>query len=147
MHRIHCTDLAKRVGDTAGAKVVVQVKPATVDSANVNTSTLQQNVAGQVYDIRVLLRAANGTEQQVGDLAANGDQVTLPVESGVVDQDLLGVYPLNPKTNKWEYVGGTFNAKRDQVTVTLAQPGSYDVMAYDKSFIDIPAAYWAYRTI
>ncbi|MDQ6422719.1 S-layer homology domain-containing protein [Paenibacillus sp. LHD-117] len=129
--------LAAKIGDIKGATIVVQV----------TSENVQQNVIGQVYDISVKLKSADGTETNIGDIAASGVSVTLPVDVGNADKDLLGVYHLNKKTNKWEYVGGTFNDKPDQVILNLTQPGSYAVMEFNKSFTDVPAEHWAYRTI
>ncbi|QNK55921.1 S-layer homology domain-containing protein [Paenibacillus sp. PAMC21692] len=131
-------------GETGGS-IGVQIAPVDTEREIANNHVLKQSLAGQAYDINIVLRTADGRETNLEDIAADGVQVTLPVELANVDKDLLGIYILNEATGQWEYIGGEFN--EDQATFIFTQPGTYAVMEYDKTFTDVPAAHWAYRTI
>lgn len=56
--------------------------------------------------------------------------------------NMLGVYYYNEATNRWEYVGGKYNAEGSTITFTAAPLGCHAVAASRRTFTDI-AGHWA----
>ncbi|MGF7058904.1 S8 family serine peptidase [Brassicibacter mesophilus] len=63
-----------------------------------------------------------------------------------IDEELLGVYTLNEKTDTWEYVGGKVDKKNRVVEVELNHFSKYTIMASTRTFADI-ANHWAKHNI
>ena len=133
--------LKAQSGDLNGATLVVKVEPVTNAGTQANLQA-----AGQIYDINVILRQTDGTEFKA-EQVDGGVRIMLPVEDDNADQELLGVYYYNESTKQWEYVGGTFDPTENAMTIELQHLSTYAVMEYNKSYLDVPASHWAYRTI
>ncbi|WP_158560967.1 S-layer homology domain-containing protein [Paenibacillus contaminans] len=69
--------------------------------------------------------------------------VTIKIYPGT-DKQLLGVYRLGDN-GELEYMGGKLTDEHIEITVT--RPGKLVVLAFDKSFADVPADHWAYRML
>ncbi|MGO4548234.1 InlB B-repeat-containing protein [Paenibacillus sp. 2TAB23] len=134
-------------GNPSGASIEVTVAPVTTgDSANAPAEGGQARVevAGVVYDITVKLKHNN----QVIDISyvGGGVEISLPYNNEA-DEDLLGIYYYNEASEEWEYVGGSVDAAKNTVTVTLEHLSQYAVLEYSKSFTDVPSNHWAARTL
>ncbi|MFB9330040.1 InlB B-repeat-containing protein [Paenibacillus aurantiacus] len=136
-----------QAGNPSGASIEVTVAPvAAGDIANAPAEGGQARVeaAGAVYDITIKLKHNN----QVTDISqvSGGVEVALPYNKEA-DQELLGIYYYNEAAKQWEYVGGRVDASKNTVTVALEHLSTYAVLAYTKSFTDVPSNHWAARTV
>lgn len=134
-------------GNPSGASIEVTVAPvAAGDMANAPAEGggARVEIAGTVYDITLKLKHGG----QVIDInrVDGGVEVSLPYNRGA-DADLIGVYYYNEENNVWEYAGGRVDAAKRTVTVTLEHLSKYAVLAYSKSFIDVPSNHWVARTL
>ncbi|RAV13341.1 X2-like carbohydrate binding domain-containing protein [Paenibacillus contaminans] len=92
--------------------------------------------ASAVYDIRL-------------SAVEDGEHLALPLTVSLAydeqaDAGLIGVYRLG-EDGKLEYLGGKVNG--DRIEAMLPRPGKVVVLAYDKTFEDVPAGHWAYRML
>ncbi|HIW31157.1 MAG TPA: InlB B-repeat-containing protein [Candidatus Paenibacillus intestinavium] len=134
-------------GNPSGANIEVTVAPVTArDIANAPATGGQAHVevAGVIYDITIKLKHNN----QVTDISnvESGIELSLPYNHEA-DVDLLGIYYYNQVSKEWEYVGGSVDANKNTVTVTLEHLGKYAVLEYTKSFADVPSNHWVARTL
>ncbi|RIX59622.1 hypothetical protein D3P08_05665 [Paenibacillus nanensis] len=137
----------REAGNPSGASIEVTVAPVTTgDFANVPAEggEARVEVAGAVYDITLKLKHNN----QVTDIrkVEGGVEITLPYNNEA-DEALLGVYYYNEGSKAWEYAGGSVDAAKNTVTVTLEHLSTYTVLEYTKSFADVPSTHWAARTL
>jgi|GEM_PF-2037604 len=134
-------------GNPSGASIEVSVAPVTAgDIANAPTKGGQAHVevAGVIYDITMKLKHNN----QVTDISNVDGGVEIALSySNEADDDLLGVYYYNEGSKEWEYVGGSVDATKNTITVTLEHLGKYAVLEYSKSFTDVPSNHWVARTL
>ncbi len=134
-------------GNPSGASIEVSVVPVTagdIMNAPAKGGQARVEVAGVVYDITVKLKYNN----QVIDISnvGGGVEISLPYNNEA-DEDLLGVYYFNEVTKEWEYLGGSVDAVKNIVTVTLEHLSKYAVLEYSKSFTDVPSNHWVARTL
>lgn len=134
-------------GNPSGASLEVTIAPVTAgDIANTPAKGGQAHVevAGVIYDITIKLKHNN----QVTDISnvGGGVEISLPYNNGA-DEDLLGIYYYNAGSKEWEYVGGSVDATKNTVTVTLEHLSNYAVLEYSKSFTDVPSNHWVARTL
>src|SRR5690606_17949734 len=132
-------------GHPSEATIEVAITPVSIGNTSVKGSgQAQVEAAGIVYDISMKLKY-DDTVIELYD-AAGGVEMTLAY-SPEADQDLLGVYYYNEASQEWEYVGGSMQAAQHTMTAAVTQFGKYAVLAYTKSFADVPASHWAARTL
>jgi hypothetical protein len=140
--------LKQRAGITDGANLEVQLSPLTdlATNAPVVEGKAQVAVAGQVYELSIILKQLDGSTYRA-EQVSGGVEITLPYTSGF-DSELLGVYYFNEITKQWEYIGGTVDRVTNTVKVKLQHLHSkYAVLEYKKSFDDVPATHWASRIL
>ncbi|MGG2200033.1 S-layer homology domain-containing protein [Paenibacillus validus] len=140
--------LAARANDLKGATVEVKMVPVTGLAAPAPTAGAgaKIKIAGVVYDLQVTLRSADGQASDAG-IVSGGIQLTFTYDASTVDESLLGVYYFNEATKAWAYVGGTLEPASGQMTVTLEHLSRYALLELDKTYADVPAEHWAYRTL
>ncbi|BBI31549.1 FN3 associated domain-containing protein [Cohnella abietis] len=141
--------LRKQAGVEAGTTIEVQIKPVS-ETGGTNASpqgaAAHIKVAGQVYEISILLKKSDGSTIEVKQV--NGSvEITLPYDAKGVDEELLGIYYYNETTKQWEYVGGQLNSSAQTLTVKLQHLSKYAVLEFNKMFSDVPATHWAARTL
>ncbi|MCQ6559338.1 S-layer homology domain-containing protein [Paenibacillus mendelii] len=142
-------NLKEQSGIAAGSLIEVTLSP-TIDSAILNApvsgSKAAVKIAGKVYDFEVKLKTADNREIEIG-IVSGGITLSLPYDSGQVDQKLLGIYYYDKTKKQWEYVGGEIDEVKNQVKVTLQHLSVYSVMEYNKTFSDVKEGYWAKRVL
>ncbi|MCQ6561686.1 DUF6067 family protein [Paenibacillus mendelii] len=134
--------------DSGKAVLHVSVNPVKDSEANLSLDGEKGRLqlAGQAYDIHIVIKTADGKEIQLGQ-AAGGIKLELPYRSNIIDDGLLGIYYYNEATKRWEYVGGRVNSTDGLVGVQLEHLSRYAVLAFNKRFTDVPSGHWAYRTL
>lgn len=138
--------LAQLIGLLPGAidaKVTVRVHGAAQADTPAGPNL---TFGGQVFELDLFLTDKEGKKVKLSSFP-EPVVITLPITSNNVDKELLGVYYYNEATKAWEYVGGTVDPSGTAVVVGLQHFSKYAVMAYNKSFIDVPISHWAYKTI
>jgi len=115
-------------------------------SAPISGSKATVKISGEVYDFEVKLLTADNREIVTG-IVSGGITLSLPYDSGQVDQKLLGIYYYDKTQKQWEYVGGDIDEINNQVKVTLQHLSVYSVMEYNRTFSDVKEAYWAKRVL
>jgi fibronectin type 3 domain-containing protein len=125
------------------AKVTVRVHGAAQAATPAGPNL---TFGGQVFDLDLFLTDKDGKKVKLSSFR-EPVVITLPITSNNVDKELLGVYYYNEATKVWEYVGGTVDPSGTAVVVSLQHFSKYAVMAYNKSFTDVPISHWAYKTI
>ncbi|WP_245375770.1 S-layer homology domain-containing protein [Paenibacillus eucommiae] len=142
-------NLREQSGFTAGSVIEVTMSPIT-DSAILNApasgSKATVKIAGEVYDFEVKLKTADNREIATG-IVLGGITLSLPYDSGQVDQKLLGIYYFDKTKKQWEYAGGEIDEVMNQVKVTLQHLSVYSVMEYNRTFSDVKDDYWAKRVL
>ncbi|REE85149.1 S-layer family protein [Paenibacillus taihuensis] len=63
------------------------------------------------------------------------------------DSSQLGIYRYDEKSGSWVYVGGRVDAEAGVITASIDQPGEYAVLAFSKTYNDVPEQHWAYTSI
>ncbi|WP_159081755.1 type I pullulanase [Paenibacillus sp. CAA11] len=100
--------------------------------------------AGAAVRFSLALVLADGSRQEL-------ERFTSPVAlslqadaASALDRSLLSIYSLGADGAR-AYAGGAW--VDGQLTVKVGQPGIYGVLAYDKTFKDVPAGHWAAQAI
>ncbi len=102
--------------------------------------------AGKVFEFSLLVNK-DGQQTRVTSFAVPL-QISIPVDDlnlSVAEMEKLGLYRLSG--NQWTYIGGTINTQTKELNVTLGGFSQYRIMAYNKTFTDVPSTHWARRTI
>ncbi|OCT12847.1 hypothetical protein A8709_21175 [Paenibacillus pectinilyticus] len=100
------------------------------------------SLVSRIYDFSAGVEMANGNK-----VAAELPQGSVQIEFVVpkdTDKELLGVYQLF-QDGSTKYVGGHLTERG--IRTNLDNNGKYAVMAYKKTYTDVPVDHWAYRTI
>lgn len=98
--------------------------------------------ASLIYDFSAAWEMDNG--QKIATALPSGSVQIEFVVPANADKELLGIYQIF-QDGSVKYVGGHLTERG--IRTTLDENGKYAVMAYNKTFIDVPANHWAYRTI
>lgn len=140
--------LIGKAQDAKGATVIVSAIP--VQAASVAGLAAEPGakikIAGQVYDIKVLLRTADGHETPIKE-TSDGVEISFTYDAAQVDESLLGIYYLNETTGRWEYVGGSADPAAKQISALVPHLSKYAALEYDKTYADVPANHWVYQTL
>ncbi|BBI31560.1 S-layer homology domain-containing protein [Cohnella abietis] len=137
-----------QVGNEVGTAIEVLIKPVSEAGDRISTqgAATQITIAGQVYEISIKLKKADGSAIEITQVTG-GVEITLPYDANGVDAELLGIYYYNEKTKLWEYVGGKVNSPAKTLTVKLQHLSKYAVVEYNKTFSDMLATHWASRIV
>lgn len=122
--------------------IIVKIVPMPY-AEDTGDSALQ--AGGTVYSLE--LYAVNG-QGKTTRLGAFQDSVRIELPY-LASQNaaLIGIYYYNEASGKWEYVGGTVDAEKRTISVEVRHFSQYAVMAYDKTFVDVPQKHWAFGAI
>ncbi len=134
--------------DRTGTRLVVKIEPDQ-DSASLvpaRTNNVHYILSGQVYHVKVSMKNAKGEETELS-AKFGGVLLTLPYDSSRVDEELIGIYAYDMTTEKWKYAGRTVNPGKGMITAELESFGTYAVMEYSKTFVDVTSSHWAARTL
>ncbi|MBW7453012.1 S-layer homology domain-containing protein [Paenibacillus sepulcri] len=127
-------------GQSDKAQIIVRMNPeekGQVDSG--------YKLGGSSYNLELVLVDQDGKESKLASLTEQAE-IVLSYPSDL-DEALLGVYTFNETTGKWDYVGGDIDITNDTAAVKVSHLGTYAVMQYDKTFIDVPSKHWVYRSL
>ncbi|RIX52121.1 hypothetical protein D3P08_14185 [Paenibacillus nanensis] len=103
------------------------------------------SVAGQVVHYDLALTTRGGISHR---LKAFSEPIEVVMGYGEnADEMLLGIYYHNEEAGKWEYIGGKIDEEHNLIAADLSHFSTYAVLAYEKTFADVPAGYWANPTI
>lgn len=146
--KLNINALTALTSNIEGASFHVQIVPQQSSSVSTTgqNNLAQLKAAGMIYDIVIKLKEADGNEIDIRDVM-EGTHISLLVKSTDVDKELLGVYFLNEMTKQWEYVRSTVDYNTNAVSANISHLGKFAVFEYNKTFTDIPADNWAYRTL
>ncbi|OPH59925.1 hypothetical protein BC351_18535 [Paenibacillus ferrarius] len=100
------------------------------------------SLVSRIYDFSAVWEMENG-QKIASELPQDSVQIEFAIPAGT-DKELLGVYQLF-QDGTAKYVGGHLTERG--IRTTLDANGKYAVMAYKKTYNDVPANHWAYRTI
>ncbi|MGG1555492.1 polysaccharide lyase family 8 super-sandwich domain-containing protein [Paenibacillus ferrarius] len=125
---------------------VRQAADAALLSAPAADSSAVLTRSGPGVTVGLQLREENGTavEGPAWPTAAN---VTIPVSEASLDAELLGVYRYDEAAEQWMFAGDEVEIANGRAAFAIDRPGTYAVMAYDKSFVDVPSGHWAHRAL
>ncbi|WP_161601589.1 S-layer homology domain-containing protein [Paenibacillus luteus] len=142
--------LRNQLGNLKDALLMVKFIPIVDETRNAE-SMLQRHhanvkIVGQPYDISLMLVAPDG-RKAIAEQVGSGVELIFSYLDKEIDEELLGVYYFNEASRSWEYVGGTLDAPTHRVAVSLDHLSKYVLLEYNKTFKDIPAAHWAFRTL
>jgi len=131
---------------SAGAGAQLQVTVSAV-AAPSTASVRNQGItpAGAAVQLEMALVGADGTQQGV----TRFDQpvtLTLPYAE-TADPQFLGIYRFDPESGTWTYVGGRVDEEQGVIATALWHFSEYAVMAYTRTFPDVPADHWAFTDI
>jgi hypothetical protein len=143
-------ELRNQAGN-GGVDTIIEVHVKSVTEAGETTASPQEaavqlTIAGQVYEISIKLKKADGSTVEITK-TTGGVEITLPYHANGVDPELLGIYFYNDTAKQWEYVGGNVNTNASTLTVKLQHLSKYAVLEYNKTFGDVPATHWASRAL
>ncbi|MGG1516374.1 polysaccharide lyase family 8 super-sandwich domain-containing protein [Paenibacillus oryzisoli] len=125
-----------------------QIQISVVALANNSISKLapptgvQVTTASEVYNFELHIVAPNGTKTAVRTFKAPL-VLTFKVDPKA-NPDLLGIYYM-AEDGKLEYIGGKLNG--ESMTAQVSHFSSYGVLAYNKTFADVAADFWAHAVI
>ncbi|OME77638.1 hypothetical protein BK120_25530 [Paenibacillus sp. FSL A5-0031] len=141
--------LKAQAGNAAGASVEVLLNPIAL-SEQAPLTTGKQNVqlkaAGSQYEVGIYLLTAD-KRTAVTEQGSKGVTLSLPYNSGEVDQELIGIYTYDEAAKQWKYVGGKVSRANKQVNFAMDKLGTYAVLEYKKAFTDVPSGHWAALTL
>ncbi|REE69734.1 S-layer family protein [Paenibacillus taihuensis] len=130
--------LLAQLKDAAGANVKIVIN-AEASELEANDPSLK--LSGSVYHLDLLTVDKEGNEKRLGGFAVPV-HLELTYDNDL-NTDLLGVYVYNEALKQWQHVGGVVNAANGTIAADAPHFSTYAVMAYDKSFADVPAEHWA----
>ncbi len=105
----------------------------------------QLTEAGQ--PVRMTIYAIDSNGQRVA-VDAFAQPVTVTFAYGDhLEPELLGIYYWDPDTDMPSYVRSTLNREQGTVTAGLDHFSDYSLLAYDKSYEDVPRHHWAYPAL
>lgn len=73
--------------------------------------------------------------------------VTFHYEEELTEPELLGVYYWDPATDAPRYVRSTLNREQGTIEARLEHFSTYSLMAFDKSYADVPRQHWLYPAL
>ncbi|MHA6529444.1 pullulanase [Paenibacillus sp. BAC0078] len=130
-------------GDADGAHIELRMIPLQGSAASLLLEGLNKDntavaAASNVYELSLSIVRKDGSVIPITSFA---EPVTLAFKlKGSPDKAVLGVYYLGDN-GKLEYVGGSLQG--DVLTAQVAHFSKYAALEVNKSFKDVPAAYWA----
>lgn len=144
------SDLLKQLVDTAtnddkkNNKIVVKVEPLNDAEAldllakgNISKQ-VQVKAGGQVFDLKLLLVAQDGTETNVTKF---NKPITIRLKvNPSVNPNLTGIYYMDDN-GKLEFIGGEY--VDGEMVAEIHHFSKYSVLEYTKSFTDVSSTYWA----
>ncbi|NOV02797.1 S-layer homology domain-containing protein [Paenibacillus planticolens] len=144
------SDLLRQLVDTAtnddkkNNKIVVKVEPLNDAEAldllaKGNISKQEQvKAGGQVFDLKLLLVAQDGTETNV-TIFNKPITIRLKVNSSA-NPNLTGIYYIDDN-GKLEFIGGKY--VDGEIVAEIHHFSKYAALEYTKSFTDVSSTYWA----
>lgn len=95
---------------------------------------------GDIYELKLASMAGAISE----NISSFDNKITLSfdIPKTIQDTKKLGIYYLNEKENKWQYVGGRVNIENGKIIASTSHFSKYAVMEYKRQFSDIDSS-WA----
>jgi hypothetical protein len=73
--------------------------------------------------------------------------VTFQYEEGLTEPELLGVYYWDPATDAPKYVRSILKREQGTIEARLEHFSTYSLLAFDKSYADVPRRHWLYPAL
>lgn len=73
--------------------------------------------------------------------------VTFQYEEGQTEPELLGVYYWDPAAGEPRYIRSVLDREQGTIEARLEHFSTYSLMAYDKSYADVPRHHWLYPAL
>lgn len=133
------------------ARIILHFAPTNEvpSQVAVGASSVKLKAGGQMYAFSISLRT--GDVPNVKDFPLtefkHPVKLELPYDPGKADEELLSIYNYNMEAGVWAYAGRTIDRANKNAVTAISHPGIYAVLAYDKTFSDVPADHWVYRTL
>ncbi|MBW7452968.1 S-layer homology domain-containing protein, partial [Paenibacillus sepulcri] len=141
---------AAKLGDGNGAYIAIHVDQHAngdqTDAADkMSSDNLKVKLFGDGFKLQVSLVNKDGVSKELTRFSKTVS-IAMPAAGGEADPELLGVYFYNEQTKQLEYIGGHID-ENGLLTFDLVKPGVYQVVEYDKLFLDVPSGHWANRAV
>lgn len=133
------------------AAIMLTLEPAGIsemaDFAAASSRPGLQLRAGSMLKFGISTADSSGTKEYSVTLAEPFlVRFELDAASGL-DRELLGVYTIDQAQGDWHYTGRTAVRGEDSHIVAVNLPGTYALLEYAKSYEDLPAVHWAFRSV
>ncbi len=137
--------LAAQDAEEEATALEITITPNT-DTKILQALEQEMQAGSPFYDISIRLKTKDNRNVSIQQI--HGDiTVWLPYKSDAANEELLGIYYYNPARQAWEYVRGKGDQSSKYMTAYLEHLGSYAVLAYNKTFSDVPSNHWALHAI
>ncbi|MBO2943648.1 S-layer homology domain-containing protein [Paenibacillus sp. F411] len=137
-------ELKKLYPSVTDAQMIVSLQEPDEEAPRTDSDVLK--AGSEVLEVHMYLRSSAGEELHMNTFS-EPLKLEMPYLSTQVDEELIGMYRYNDSSSTWVFVGGEIMEGRSEAAAELDRPGTYAILEYNKTFVDVPMTHWAHRTL